>query len=197
MHTERKILALIGGMFVLIGGVISAVFIPVFGMPIGAVPLIFPAIGAGLLYIPIRAGLREKKALSSGERYTAKVFGYVEDSSITINDQYPINIKVRFFDKNHNICETTLETRFPKGNVPYAIGSTLDIYGLNGIYSFDPDSVRFEKLKEEELLMDNRPLEPEKTDFIAVTCPNCGSSYKAIKGFAEKCPYCGSYSKSV
>lgn len=195
MHTERKILVFIGGMFLLIGGVISAIFIPVFGLPFGAFPLIFPVIGAGLLYIPVSATIREKRTLSKGERYAAKVYGYVEDSSITINGMYPINIKVRFFDNNHKICETTLETRFPKGDVPYPIGATVDIFGMKGIYTFDPDTVRNEKIKEEDLLMDNRPLEPEKTDYVAVTCPNCGSSYKAIKGFAEKCPYCGSYGK--
>lgn len=27
----------------------------------------------------------------------------------------------------------------------------------------------------------------------SVTCPNCGASYKKAAGYAEKCPYCGSY----
>ncbi len=171
-------------------------FMVIFGPPIGLFPLIFLIIGIGILAIPTVAIYKEKQTRSHGKRYAAKVFGYVEDTTITVNGAYPINIKVRFFDDKHNVSETTIATRFPKGNVPYPIGATVDIYGLNGIYAVDPESVTSAKIPGEDQLMDNRPLEPEKTDYVAITCPNCGATYQAIKGYTGKCPYCDTYTNA-
>lgn len=193
MHMERYILGFIGGMFLLIGGGISAVFIPIFGMPIGFFPLIFVFIGLGILAIPVVAIMREKKIKNAGKQYAAKICGYVEDSSITVNGQYPINTKVRFFDDAHTIREAVLPTRFPKGSTTYPIGATIEIFEYEGKYSFDANSVSTAKIIGEEQLMDNRPLEPEKIDYIAAECPHCGASFKAMKGYTGRCPYCDSY----
>ena len=39
--------------------------------------------------------------------------------------------------------------------------------------------------------MDDKPLDPSKIDKIAVSCPHCGASFSAAKGYVGKCPYCG------
>ncbi len=180
-------------MFTVLGAGISLIFLAVFGPPIGLFPLIFLIIGLGILAIPYMAYRKEAAIKHKGKRYPAKVYGYVEDSTITINGQYPINIKARYFDDKHQVREAVIPTRFPKGNVPYAVGMTLDILEYQGMYDMDKASVRSERLKEEEVLMDNRPLEPELADYIAITCPNCGASFKAVKGYTGRCPYCDSY----
>ena len=48
-------------------------------------------------------------------------------------------------------------------------------------------------LSGEAELMDDKPVEPEKMNLIAVRCPGCGSSFQAMKGYANRCPYCGGY----
>ena len=75
----------------------------------------------------------------------------------------------------------------------FPIGMTIDIYEYNGKYSYDPASVRGERLRREEELMDNKPIDPEQLHLIAVRCSNCGASYKAATGYASRCPYCGGY----
>ena len=45
----------------------------------------------------------------------------------------------------------------------------------------------------EEELMDDKPVDPMQLKMVAVSCPNCGSSFQAATGYSSKCPYCGSY----
>ncbi len=177
----------------ILGTGIFLVFVPVFGWFAGSFPLIFVLIGAGLCAIPAIAIIREKRIWKKGEPFVAKICGYVEDTSITVNGAYPINVRVRFFDNAGQIKETILNTNFARGNVSYPIGATIDIRGYNGKYSFDADSVRDEVLPHEENLMDNRPLDTADVKYIAVTCPNCGASFKAVKGYTDTCTDCESY----
>ena len=86
-----------------------------------------------------------------------------------------------------------LETGILSLDSMFPIGMTIDIYEYNGKYSYDPASVRGERLRREEELMDNKPIDPEQLHLIAVRCSNCGASYKAATGYASRCPYCGGY----
>ena len=86
-----------------------------------------------------------------------------------------------------------LETGILAIDSMFPIGMTIDIYEYNGKYSYDPASVRGERLRREEELMDNKPIDPEQLHLIAVRCSNCGASYKAATGYASRCPYCGGY----
>ena len=86
-----------------------------------------------------------------------------------------------------------LPTSFCKGSSQYSLGMTIDILEYQGKYEYDPSSVRYEILPGEQELMDNKTVDPSQLHMIAVTCPNCGASYKKAAGYAEKCPYCGSY----
>ena len=100
---------------------------------------------------------------------------------------------VHYFDNYHIEREAILPTSFCQGTSPYPLGMTIDIFEYQGKYEYDPSSVRYEILPGEQELMDNKPVDPSQLHMIAVTCPNCGASYKKAAGYAEKCPYCGSY----
>ena len=78
-------------------------------------------------------------------------------------------------------------------NPNYYFEEHLYIFEYQGKYEYDPSSVRYEILPGEQELMDNKPVDPSQLHMIAVTCPNCGASYKKAAGYAEKCPYCVSY----
>ena len=110
-----------------------------------------------------------------------------------LNGTFTLNVKVHYFDKAHIEREAILPTGFARGSNLYPIGMTIDIYEYRGKFGFDPKSVRAEILPGEEELMDDKPVNPDQVQLVAVTCPNCGSSFQAATGYSSKCPYCGSY----
>ena len=194
MDSVYFILGIIGAFFTLIGLIITIIFSAVSGFSVFTlIPLLFVVIGVCFLASVIIHKHKKQVILQKGTKYAAKIYGYVEDTSVVVNGTFPVNIKVHYFDRHHVEKEAVIPTGFPKGSSQYAIGMTLDIYEYNGKYNWDPKSVRNETLKGEEELMDNKPVEPEKLNLTAVNCPNCGSTFQAASGYVGKCPYCGSY----
>ncbi len=189
---------LFGGIFFGVGFIITAVFIGVgFGFgPFLILPVSFMLVGLGVLIYAFRRILRKKQVSRKGRRYPAKIYGYVEDKSFTLNNDYTMNLKVHFFDKDHVEREAVLITNFPKNTDMYGIGMTIDIFEYKGLFDYDRNSLRYERIEGEEELMDNRPIAPEELSYTAVKCRSCGASYKAVRGYAERCPYCGEFTNA-
>ena len=147
-------------------------------------PLIFVVIGIGFLagiviHKSVKGRIRKK-----GKKYVAKVYSYVENTSFTVNNSYTVNTVVHYFDETHTEREAVIPTCFEKGSSKMLpIGMTVDIYCYRDKYDYDPKSVRSEYL----------PGDPMQLKMVAVSCPNCGSSFQAATGYSSKCPYCGSY----
>lgn len=194
MNFAQKILVIMGIFYIAIGGAIAIIFLTVgFPLSITAIPLLFVIIGAAFLFGVAAAAAQRKKIVKKGRRYAAKIYGYSENSSVTVNGQFTINVKVHYFDENHTEREAILPTSFTKGSSMYPIGMTIDIFEYQGKFGFDPQSVRNEILPGEAELMDDKPVVPEKLRLVAVSCSNCGSSFQAAAGYSSRCPYCGSY----
>ena len=200
MGAAQKILTIMGVIYTIIGGgvliaMIFSAMIFTSGVPLVMylLPAVFLLLGIGFLvgvYINV-AGKRN--IVKKGTRYPAKIYGYMDNTSVVVNGRFPQNAKVHYFD-NHGIeREAVIPTSFTKGSNEYPIGMTIDIYEYNGKYGFDKKSVRDEILYREEELMDDKPINPGAVKLIAVTCPNCASTYQATQGYSNRCPYCGSY----
>ena len=200
MNESEKFLKMIGGIFLSIGLLVGAIgvalIITISEWFAGGIPLligvIFSAVGGGILISQFKISSKRKKIENEGEHFTGKIYGYVEDKSCTMNGDYLINIKVHYFDRKGIEREAIIPTGFTRGSGDYPIGATIDIIALNTSYSWVKGSVRYEHIYGEEELMDDKPLDPRMIDMIAVSCPNCGASFSAAKGFTSKCPYCGS-----
>lgn len=156
------------------------------------IPIFFLIIGIGLIISVLVSVSKKKEVEKKGKKYPAKIYGYIENTSVRVNSRYLIDTKVHYFDEKHIEREAVISTAFNRGSSKYPIGMTIDIYEYNGKYGFDPKSVRNEILPGENELMDNKPIEPERITTVAVECKNCGASFQAVKGYTEKCPYCGS-----
>ncbi len=191
---------LFGGIFFLVGLVITVAFtglsLGMGGVFFGAFalfPMIFMLVGLGVLLYAFHL-IRQKKEISTkGTKYPAKIYGYVEDKSYTLNGDFTINLKVRFFDHSHIEREAVLITNIPKNTNMYSIGMTIDIFAYKGRYDYDKNSLRYEKIPGEEELMDDKPVVPEEQTYVALICPHCGASFSAVKGYANKCPFCSGY----
>ena len=194
MDYAYKILLIIGLAFFGIGLIISIAFFVVFGSSIFCfIPCLFIFVGLCFILAYFNNNRKKDKILKKGTMYVAKIYSYVQDTSVIVNGSYPVNLKVRYFDIHQNIKEAIIPTGFPKGSDMYPIGYTINIYEYNGKYGYDPHSVRDEVIGREKELMDNKPVEPDKVKLIGVTCPNCGSSFQASVGYSNRCPYCDSY----
>lgn len=191
---------LFGGIFFFVGFAISAAFIgfsfvmPGFGFGFFTLfPLSFMLFGLGVLIYAFRLRRKKKDVSRRGRRYQAKIYGYVEDKSFTLNGDYTVNLKVHFFDYQHVEREAVIVTNFPKNSDMYGIGMTIDIFEYEGRYDYDKKSLRYSHIEGEEELMDDHPILPEQQSFVAVICPGCGASFKALRGYASRCPYCDRY----
>lgn len=198
MNGAQKVLILVGGIFASAGAILTAVFLGVssiFGGVGGfiAIPLGFVVLGLGFIFSVVSSYVKKKKIVKRGDKYAAKIYGYVENTSYMLNGRFTLNVKVHYFDKAHIEREAILPTEFARGSNLYPIGMTIDIYDYRGKFGFDPKSVRAEILPGEEELMDDKPVNPDQVQLVAVTCPNCGSSFQAAAGYSSKCPYCESY----
>lgn len=194
MNTAQKILTIMGIGYVGIGGIISIAFICIGGIgPFILIPLLFVLLGAGFIIGVNIAVSKKKKIAKLGKKYAAKIYGYVENTSFMVNGTYTMNTKVHFFDDNGIEREVIIPTSFSRGSDTYPIGMTIDIFEYRGKYSYDPKSVRDEVLPREYELMDDKPVDPERTSLTSVTCDSCGAAYQAAKGYSNKCPYCGNY----
>lgn len=196
MNMVGKVFLMVGGIFLFVGLILFTAFIFAFGFPIALFPMLFVLLGAVFCAIPVVSAIREKKAWREGKPYTGKVYGFVENTSVVVNGSYPINTVVRFFDERHMVREAILHTDFSRGSQKFAVGSTIDIREYKGRFVYNRASVRYETLKDEEILMENRSLDAAGITYVAVTCESCGASFKAQKGITAKCPYCDSYVKA-
>lgn len=154
--------------------------------------LVFAATGGGILVAQIKKSKERKKIAAEGTRFIGKIHSYIEDKSCTMNGDYLVNIKVHYYDKAGIEREAIIPTGFTKGSGDYPIGATIDIIALGTRYSWDKDSVRYERIFGEDDLMDDKPINAGNLDMTAVTCSKCGASFTATKGYVSKCPYCGS-----
>lgn len=194
MNTAQKIFGILGLAFVLLGGVLTGAYVMEEGWNKEAfVPLLFAVFGVIFLVIVITGLMKQRRIRTKGRKYPAKIYSYVPNTAVVVNETYMMNTKVHYFDEHHIEREAVIPTSFSPGSEEYPIGMTMDIYEYQGKYSFDPDSVRDERLPGEEELMDNKPVNPEKLNMVAVTCQSCGASYSAAAGYTGRCPYCGTY----
>ena len=198
MNAAQKILTWLGGIFTGIGTLVTAMFVivvklaPEFSGMIW-IPLFFVIIGISILIGVYMAVQSARNVVRKGKKYTGKIFGYTENTAYTINNSYTYNTRVRYFDERGTRREAVINTAFTRGDGSYPIGMTIDIYEYKGKWGFDKDSVRNEAVYREQELMDNKPVEPELLNMVAVQCPHCGASFQAASGYSEQCPYCGSY----
>lgn len=195
MNTLEQILIFMGALFIAIGGLVSTIFVVAFGEfdVFILIPFLFVIIGACFVGGVVTVRAKKKRIITKGKKYSAKIYGYEKNFSMTVNDQYPYDTKVHYFDENGIEREALIPTGITGGSSKYPIGFTIDIYELNGKYNYDPKSVRDEILPGEKELMDDKPVDPEKLKVIAVSCPSCGASFEAAEGYSNKCPYCGGF----
>lgn len=196
MNSAQKICMIVGAGFAGIGLFMTVLFMFAFD-EVGVfllIPLMFVVIGLCFI-VTILVMLHNKKMICvHGKKYAAKIYSYVQNTSYMVNGQFTWNVKVHYFDSYGIEREVILPTSISRGaDSMFPIGMTIDIYEYKGKYSYDPASVRGERLRREEELMDNKPIDPEQLHLIAVRCSNCGASYKAATGYASRCPYCGGY----
>ena len=179
------------GIFFAVAGVWCGINVNINGYIMAAVGGLFAVVGIGVV-ISSFSSRKDKKILEEkGRKYTGKIYSYVESHGIMVNDAYPVNIKVRFFDEKNIKREVLIPTEFIKGSGEFPIGATIDIIIGGGKASWVKDSVRFETLENEEELMDNKPLNAEEIEEVEVCCPKCGGAFKATRGYVYVCPYCG------
>lgn len=197
MDILKKIFIIMGLAFAGIGGLVSFIFFAVGSMGVfTAMPLFFVLLGLAFIGAVLNMSRAAKNIVAKGTKYPAKIYSYVNNTSFMVNGSYTVNIKVRYFDKTGVEREAIIPTSFARGSSEYPIGMTIDIYEYKGKYGFDPHSVRDEILVGENELMDDKPVDPSKMRMIAVKCPNCGSTYEAVKGYTSKCPYCDGYTNA-
>jgi len=195
MRMAENIILILGASFVAIGGLVGGVFIGALGGidVFVMIPLLFVLIGLCFIGAVITIRLKRIMVIKKGKKYAAKIYGYVRNTSYTVNGQFTSDTKVHYFDENGIEREAVLSTGFSDGAGTFPVGMTIDIYEYNGKFNFDPKSVRSEVLFGEKELMDDKPIDPGKYNTIAVRCPSCGASFEAAEGYSNKCPYCGSY----
>lgn len=198
MNITQKIILGMGAFYVLIGGTISIVFCAAFSFVPGAggfvaIPMMFVVLGIAFIIGALIPEFRKEKIRRCGNKYPAKIYSYVENTSYRVNDSFPVNVKVHYFDQNGIEREAVLPSSMSKGDSKFPIGMTIDIYEYKGKYGFDPKSVRNEILPREAELMDDKPVDPSLLKMVAVSCRSCGASYEAASGYTGRCPYCGSY----
>lgn len=198
MNESDKFMRMFGGIFFSVGMLllgIAAFLLIAWQFFAGGICLllgvVFSAIGGGILISQMKASAKVKAAMKNGVKYTGKIYGYVDDTSFTMNGAYLVNIKVHYFDEQGIEREAVVPTRFTRGTGGFPIGATIDIIKADSYYTWVQGSVRYEALDREDELMDDKPLAPEKLNMIAVSCQGCGASFTAAKGYASKCPYCG------
>lgn len=194
MDVFKLVFSILGAAFIGVGGIVATVFLAVGGMGFFVlIPFFFVVVGLIFIGAVIKMNIDKNTVIKKGQKYSAKIYGYVENKSYTVNGDFTVNTKVHYFDKSGIEREAIIPTEFAKGSSEYPIGMTIDIFEYNGVFGFDKKSVRDEILPNEAELMDDIPVEPSKVKMIAVSCKSCGSSFQAAKGYTARCPYCSNY----
>lgn len=198
MSEDEKFFRLFGSIFFSVGVLMTSIGLGIlilfFEWFSGGICLllgiVFGAVGGGILITQFKNAAKRKNIIKYGQRYTGKIYGYIDDKRGTMNGDFLVNIKVHYFDQFGTEREAIIPTGFTKGNGDYPIGATIDIIALDTSYTWVEGSVRFETIPGENELMDNKPIDPSKMNFIAVNCPKCGASFSATRGYVSRCPYC-------
>lgn len=130
MGAAQKILTIMGVIYTIVGGGVLIGMLCTSGIPLVMylLPAIFLLLGIGFLvgvYINI-AGKRN--IVKKGTRYPAKIYGYVDNTSVVVNGRFPQNVKVHYFDSHGIEREAVIPTSFTRGSNEYPIGMTIDIY---------------------------------------------------------------------
>lgn len=199
MNESEKFLTMFGSIFGGIGVLMLVVGIGIIagtgGLFGGGMPLlmgiIFASIGFGVMIPQLKSASRRKQISNTGTKYTGKIYGYLEDKGCTMNGDYLINIKVHYFDEYGTEREAVIPTGFTRGSGEYPIGATIDIVGMGTEYAWDKNSVRYEVIDREDELMDDKPINVGALAMTSITCPGCGATFAATKGYVSRCPYCG------
>lgn len=203
MEGMRKILKLLGFIFLAVGALFLLICIAILlitrcnmgGVIGGSITALFSVIwggiGGGMLIGASASNRSRQKIINKGTRHTGKIYGYVEDRAIKVNNSYPINIVVRYFDNSGTEREVIIPTKFARGSGAFPIGATIDFVLYKSTSTWIDGSVRNDPIAREDELMDNIPLYSSQLTMRAVTCPTCGASYTAAQGYAAACPYCG------
>ena len=131
---------------------------------------------------------KDDDVIDKGETYSAKVFTYDSDPSVTMNGAPLIVLVVRYFE-NGEIREARVSTgivdptQFPRG-------STVVIRVLGGRAALVEGSCTSAHIMGEDDLM-NPDFDPSGMQSSrGVTCPNCGAALTVPVGMARICPYC-------
>lgn len=198
MSDSDKFLKMFGAIFFSVGvvvGIIGIVGFAMSGFIMAGIPIligvVFGSIGGGILISQMKKTAKRKNVEANGNHFLAKIYGYVEDHSCTMNGAYLMNTKVHYFDEYGVEREAILETGFARGCGDYPIGATIEIIALGNAYSWIPNSVRYERIEGEDELMDDKPVN-QILGMTAISCGSCGASFTAAKGYTSTCPYCGS-----
>ena len=79
------------------------------------IPLMFVVLGLCFI-VTILVMLHNKKMIRvHGEKYTAKIYGYVKNTSYMVNGRFPLNVKVHYFDNYGIEREVILPTSISGG----------------------------------------------------------------------------------
>ena len=192
MNFLRNIILILGASFFFIGTLVTVIFASLgdFGVFL-LIPGFFVLIGIAFIVAGINMAISAKKIKSRGTKYKAKIYSYVDNTSVVVNGTFTVNCKVHFWDKNGIEKEAIIPTGFTRGSNEYPIGMTIDIYEYEGRYDFDKHSVRSEILDREDELMDDKPVDRAQVRMTAISCQSCGITYEAVAGYSASCPYCG------
>ncbi|MDO4459140.1 MAG: hypothetical protein Q4C42_03500 [Clostridia bacterium] len=193
MNAAQKILFFMGVAYVILGGFGTFISLAFDAGFFAFIPALFLILGIAFIAVPRYLVFRKNEIVRKGRKYTGKIYGYIENTSYTVNGAFTLNTKVRYFDENHIEREAIIPTSFSKGSDEYPIGMTIDIYEYNNKFGFDKKSVRYEVIYGEEELMDDKPIQPDLRKLVAVRCPGCSATFQAVAGYSNKCPYCGGY----
>jgi len=190
----KSILLIMGLGFTFLGTVVGITLIAASDeWFVGLIPLVFVVVGLAMTIGVIKSMLAQRRIKTKGRHYKAKIYSYVDDTSVLVNGAYLVNCKVHYFDEFGVEKEGIIPTAFSRGSNQYPIGMTIDIYEYQGKFQFDKGSVRDEVLDREDELMDDKPLERSNIRMVAISCQSCGISYEAVSGYTASCPYCGAH----
>ena len=202
MNSAEKVFLIVGAAFASIGLLVTGIFLSV-ASAVGegfvafvGIPFFFVLLGAVFIVVPFLKKSSRQKIVQKGKKYPAKIYGYTKNALFEVNGVHPTDTKVHYFDEMGVEREIILPTHCAGSDGLMPVGMTVDVYSYKGKFSWDPKSLRNEVLYREAELMDNKPIEPEKQNIVAVKCKNCGASFEAIKGFTGQCPYCGGYTNA-
>ena len=191
-----KFLKYFGLLFVVLG-IVVAMFLAGTGMRMGetGLPLMailfaamFCGIGGFFAWYGHNMLHKDDEVIERGETFSAKVFAYDSDPSVTMNGAPLLVLIVRYFDGGE-----IREARASTGIVDptqYPIGSTVVIRVFAGKAALVPGTCTSAHIEGEADLM-NPDFDPSgMRTSLGVSCPNCGAALTVPVGMSRICPYC-------